>query len=97
MNLRKIRSSGLINEIIGANIITFEYLKLTQIPNKLNLPGITGALLSIVTVFFNLAPFRIELSRASLSFAPFFGCLKTGEGVTPDVIGGGGGGAGIVA
>lgn len=62
------------------------------------LPGIIGALLSTVVVFFNLVPFRIEFNRADLSgtAAEGGGIEKTGGGGGPPAGGGGGGGPGIV-
>lgn len=62
-----------------------------------HLPGINGALLSTVTVFFSFFPWRMELNSADLSSAPPFGAEKTGGGaiIGGGAAGGGGGGPGI--
>lgn len=62
------------------------------------IPGITGALLSTVTVFFNFVPCLILFSSADLSSGspppPPLGAVNRGGG---GAAGGGGGGPGISA
>lgn len=61
-------------------------------------PGIKGALLSTVTVFFNLVPWRIDFNKAPRSSAPPLLGAKTGGGAIiggGGAPGGGGGGPGI--